>query len=150
MSENKNNTRPAASPQPAGGGPRGPRAMGPMQPIHKDTVVRLLKYVVPFWPRLLLVLGCILLNAIATASAATFLGRIIDDYIAPLLLEASPDFSGLLAAIFRMAALFVLAILATFSQARLMAVVTQSVLKTIRDQMFAHMQTLPIRYFAPA
>ena len=46
-----------------------------------------------------------------------------------------------------MAALYILAILATFTQARVMAVVTQSVLKKIRDEMFAHMQTLPIRYF---
>ncbi|MBQ8074250.1 MAG: ABC transporter ATP-binding protein [Clostridia bacterium] len=121
--------------------------MGPRQPIHKETVVRLMKYVAPFWPRLLLVLGCIIVNAIATASAATFLGRIIDGYIAPLLLEANPDFSGLLTAILQMAALYVLAILAVFVQARIMAVVSHSVLRTIRDQMFAHMQTLPIKYF---
>ena len=145
MSEKKNSA--PVRPVPAGGGPRGPRAMGPMQPIHKETVARLLKYIVPFWPRLVFVLVCIVLNAIATAAAATFLGRIIDDYIAPLLLEANPDFGGLLTAILQMAALYILAILATFTQARVMAVVTQSVLKKIRDEMFAHMQTLPIRYF---
>ena len=141
--------RKQSNPRPAGvqRGPGGPRAMGPRQPIHKETVVRLMKYVAPFWPRLLLVLGCIIVNAIATASAATFLGRIIDGYIAPLLLEANPDFSGLLTAILQMAALYVLAILAVFVQARIMAVVSHSVLRTIRDQMFAHMQTLPIKYF---
>ena len=150
MSEQKGKSPAAARPV-AVGGPRGPRAMGPMQPIRKETAVRLLKYLLPFWPRLLLVLACIVLNAIATASAATFLGRIIDGYITPLLQESlqglAPDYSGLLGAILQMAALYVLAILANFVQARTMAVVSQSVLRTVRDQMFAHMQTLPVRYF---
>ena len=149
MSEKKTGSRSPETVRPAasGGGPRGPQGMGPKQPIHKETVVRVLKYVAPFWPRLLLALACVVINAVATASAATFLGRIIDDYIAPLLKAADPDFSGLLAAIFRMAALYLLAIAAVFTQARVMAVVSHSVLRTIRDQMFAHMQTLPIRYF---
>ena len=130
-----------------GGGPRGPRAMGPRQPIDKKTVVRLLGYLKPYLPRLLVVLVCIVLNAVATASAATFLGRIIDDYITPLLAAHSNDFSGLLTAILQMGALYALAILASFTQARIMAVVSQSVLRKVRDEMFEHMQTLPIRYF---
>ena len=115
MSERKNPpARPAA--QPVGGGPRGPRAMGPRQPIHRESVARLLKYVAPFWPRLILVLCCIIVNAVATASAATFLGRVIDDYITPLLAQAAggldPDYSGLIGAILQMAGLYLLAILA--------------------------------------
>ena len=147
MSERKQQQRPAGPPM--GGGPRGPRgmAMGPRQPINKQALLRLLSYLKPYRFRLLLVVCCVLLNAIATASAATFLGRIIDDFITPLLATASPDFSGLLAAIFRMAALYFLAIAATFTQARIMAVISQSVLRKVRDEMFEHMQTLPIRYF---
>ena len=121
--------------------------MGPREPIHKESVIRLLGYVKPYWPRLILVLGCILLNAIATAAAATFLGTIIDDYIAPMLLAGSTDFGPLLNAILKMGGLYALAIIATFSQARIMAVVSQSVLRKVRDEMFEHMQTLPIRYF---
>ena len=148
MSQQKRNAPPAAGVR---RGPGGPRAMGPMQPIKKETALRLLKYVAPFWSRLLLVLVCIILNAVATAAAATFLGRIIDGYITPLLQQtlsgADPDFSGLLGAILQMAGLYILAIAAVFTQGRVMAVVSQSVLRTIRDQMFTHMQTLPIRYF---
>ncbi|MCR4875627.1 MAG: ABC transporter ATP-binding protein/permease [Clostridiales bacterium] len=147
MSEQKRNAPGGPAAAPVRRGPGGPRAMGPRQPIHKETVSRLLKYVAPYWPRLILVLVCILLNAVATASAATFLGRIIDDYIEPLLLTANPDFSGLLRAILQMAGLYLLAIVAVFAQARIMAVVSQSVLRTVRDEMFDHMQTLPIRYF---
>ena len=144
MSEKKKQAPQAVA---VGGGPRGPRAMGPRQPIKKETVFRVMGYLKPYWPRLLVVLVCIVLNAIATASAATFLGRIIDDYITPLLASSSQDFSGLARAIFQMAGLYALAIVATFTQARIMAVISQSVLRKVRDEMFAHMQTLPIRYF---
>ena len=133
-----------------GGGPRGPRGMGmggPRQPINKESFKRLLGYLKPYWFRLLIVFLCIVVNAIATAAAATFLGRLIDGYITPLLTAAVKDYSGLLSAIFKMAGLYALGIAASFTQARIMAVVSQSVLRQVRDQMFAHMQTLPIRYF---
>ncbi len=124
-----------------------PAMMGPRKPINKATVKRLLGYVKPYWPRLILVFGCVILNAVATASAATFLGEVIDDHITPMLARANPDFSGLLHAILRMAVIYGLAILATYVQARIMAVISQSVLRKVRDEMFTHMQTLPIRYF---
>ena len=130
-----------------GGGRRGPQAFGPRQPIEKKTVTRLLSYLKPYWPRLIIVILCIVMNAVATAVAATFLGTVIDDYIMPLLGVPNPDFSGLLSALLRMAALYALAIVATYAQARIMAVIGQSVLRSVRDTMFAHMQTLPIRYF---
>ena len=145
MSEKRSQSqKPAPAVQ---GGPRGPRAMGPRQPINKEHAVRLFAYLKPYWPRLLVALCCVILNAVATASAATFLGSLIDDHITPLLASPSPDFSGVLGAILRMGALYAAAILANFLQARMMAVVSQSVLRRIRDEMFEHMQTLPIRYF---
>ncbi|MCR5297131.1 MAG: ABC transporter ATP-binding protein/permease [Clostridiales bacterium] len=130
-----------------GGGPRGPRGMGPRHPLDKQALKRLLGYLKPYRLRLAAVLLCVILNAVATARAATFLGTVIDDYITPLLGTANPDFSGLLSAILRMAALYGLAIVATYTQARIMAVISQSVLRKVRDEMFDHMQTLPIRYF---
>ena len=126
---------------------RMPAAMGPRKPVDKATVSRLMGYVKPYWPRLVLVLICVILNAVATASAATFLGEVIDDHITPMLRQTVPDWSGLVSAIVRMAVLYALAIVATFTQARIMAVISQSVLRKVRDEMFAHMQTLPIRYF---
>ncbi|MBO4836554.1 MAG: ABC transporter ATP-binding protein, partial [Clostridia bacterium] len=73
MSERKN--QPAPRPM-MGGGPRGPRAMGPRQPIKKETAARLLKYLKPFWPRLLIVLACIVISAVAMALNARFLGTL--------------------------------------------------------------------------
>ena len=129
------------------GGMRGPRAIGPRQPIKKETVLRMLTYLKPYWPQLLIVLGCIFVAAIASTANATFLGRVIDQHIIPMLAVENPDFSGLAAAILRMAIIYAAAIVVTYVQARIMALVSQGVLKTVRDQMFAHMQTLPIRYF---
>ena len=71
----------------------GPAAMGPRKPIDKATVKRLLGYVKPYWPRLLLVFCCVILNAVATAAAANFLGEIIDSHITPMLSQAVPDWS---------------------------------------------------------
>ena len=133
------------------GGPHGPRGMGPRQPINKKVLLRVLSYLKPYWPRLLVVFFCIVLDAIATASAATFLGTLIDDYIVPLLADAAsgiaPVYTGLLTAIFKMAGLYLLAVVAVFLQSRIMAIISHSILKNVRNEMFAHMQLLPIRYF---
>ena len=133
------------------GGPHGPRGMGPRQPINKKVLLRVLSYLKPYWPRLLVVFFCIVLDAIATASAATFLGTLIDDYIVPLLADAAsgivPVDTGLLAAILQMAGLYLLAVVAVFLQSRIMAIISHSILKNVRNEMFAHMQLLPIRYF---
>ena len=129
---------------------RGPGARGqtgPRQPISKATVIRLLSYLKPYRLRLLFVLSCVIINAIATASAATFLGSVIDDHITPMLISSSQDFAPLISAIIRMACIYLTAIVATYAQARVMAVISQSVLREIRDEMFSHMQTLSIRYF---
>lgn len=133
------------------GGPHGPRGMGPRQPISKKVLLRVLSYLKPYWPRLLVVFFCIVLDAIATASAATFLGTLIDDYIVPLLADAAsgvaPVYTGLLTAILKMAGLYLLAVVAVFLQSRIMAIISHSILKNVRNEMFAHMQLLPIRYF---
>ena len=76
---------PAPKMPPAGGGPRGPRGFGPRQPLDKKALVRLMGYLKPYWPRLILVLACIVLNAVATAMAAKFLGTVIDKHIMPAL-----------------------------------------------------------------
>ncbi len=139
---------PKTIPTMGGGGPRGPRGMGPRQPLNKQALKRLLGYLKPYWPRLLVVLLCIVISAVVTALAASFIRNIIDTLETMTKPETlSSDMSGIWFLLIRMAALYVLAIVASFVQARVMAVVSQSVLRKIRDEMFAHMQTLPVRYF---
>lgn len=76
-----------------------------------------------------------------------FLQKLIDDYILPFLGEANPSFAPLLHALLVMACIYYTGTVATFLYARIMISVTQGVLKEIRDEMFAHMEKLPIKYF---
>ena len=95
----------------------------------------------------LLVFVCIIANAVVSALSALFIGNIIDDYITPLLEMHVPDYSNLLRAIIVMAFIFLVGIITTLSQQLLMVRISQGVMKNIRDDMFDHMQTLPIKYF---
>ena len=127
-------------------GPRGPKGGAKPQNM-KATVARLMGYVGRYRLRLVLVLFCILGNTIASVTASTFIKTLIDDYITPMIGQASPDFSGLLTQLVYMACIYGVGMVCGYLYNRLMVVVAQGVLKNVRDDMFAHMQTLPIRYF---
>lgn len=111
------------------------------------TVKRLMGYVARYRVRLLFVVVCIIGNAVASVLSSMFIKTLIDDYIAPLLLESSPVFTGLLYTLGMMACIYLAGVICGYLYNRLMVVVAQGVLKDVRDEMFAHMQTLPIGYF---
>ena len=90
---------------------------------------------------------CIIVNVLTSVRGTLFMQTLIDDYIAPLLKSEHPDFSGLLGAIGEVAVFYALGIVASFTQSRIMMYVTQGAQQKLRDSLFAHMQTLPIRYF---
>ena len=115
--------------------------------VNPNTLKRLLGYLSVYKTRVIVVIICILLSAIANVMSSLFIQRLIDDYISPLLLEANPVFDALFRAIVQMACIYVIGILASLIYNRTMAVISQGILKKIRDDMFAHMQTLPIKYF---
>ena len=94
-----------------------------------------------------LVLICILVSSLASISVSLSLKYLLDDFIIPLIGHKDPDFSELLPALTVLAIIFGCGVMATFSYTRLMVVIGQGVLKRVRDEMFEHMQTLPIRYF---
>ena len=114
----------------------------------KQTAKRLLKYITKSYKKhLTIVFICIILSSIAGVAGSMFLGTLIDDYIAPLLLEKTPVFTGLLKAILIMALVYLTGVLSTLIYTRIMARISQGVLKEIRDEMFNKMQTFPIKYF---
>lgn len=117
------------------------------QQLDVNTLKRLLSYLKIYKGRFILVLVCILISAGASVLASLFLQTLIDDYITPLLVQAVPDFSGLFRMIIIMGCMYMVGVLATLLYNRLMAVISQGILKKIRDDMFYHMQTLPIKYF---
>ena len=97
--------------------------------------------------RLVFVLIAIVISAAASVGASVFLESLIDDYIKPLLLMENPAFDKLLHALMGMACLYAAGLIATYLYNRIMVTVSQRTLKSIRDKMFSHMQSLPIRYF---
>ena len=96
---------------------------------------------------MLLVVLCIFLSSVTNIASSVFTGTLIDDYITPMLKEHSTDFAPLLSMLLKMACIFLIGIVAAFCQQRLMVVISQGILKQVRDRMFTHMQTLPIKYF---
>ena len=127
----------------------GPGTHGPvnLKAFDKSTMKRLLSYLGAYKLQFILVLVCIFAAALTSVLGMTYLETIIDDHIKPLLLSSDPNFSGLLSVIVEMAAVFMIGVVASLVQGLLMARVGQGVQTTIRNQMFSHMQKLPIRYF---
>lgn len=121
---------------------------GKKQKINKNTIKRLFDIIMSkhkIW--LLVVFICIIISGIASVSGQLFLQSLIDDYISPLLLEENPVFTNLLKALFGIGFVYLIGVVSTFISNRLLVNISQGVLKDIRNQMFSHMQTLPISYF---
>lgn len=114
----------------------------------RSTFGRLLSYIIRH-SKILFAIVCVavVLSTAANVAGSMFTQTVIDDYITPLLTMANPDFSGLLGAILGMGCIYLLGVICTLLYNRLMVSISQGCLKQIRDDMFYHMQSLPIRYF---
>ena len=113
-----------------------------------QTAKRLLKYVTGTYKvRFVIVFICILLSSIASISVSLSLKFLIDDFISPLIGQKDPNFAELYRVLAVLGSIFLMGVIATFTYTRLMVYIGQGVLKKVRDDMFEHMQTLPIRYF---
>ncbi|MBQ3038523.1 MAG: ABC transporter ATP-binding protein [Clostridia bacterium] len=124
--------------------PKGrPKAKDP-----KQTIKRLLGYVFSDYKlQFFVVLVCIVFSALASVAGSMFIQILIDNHITPLLSSGSNDFSGLLGAILTMGLIYLVGITSTYLYNVTMVKISQGTLKKIRDEMFSHMQTLPVKYF---
>jgi len=113
----------------------------------KKTLLRLLSYMKPYRGTMALVVICILVSSLATALSSYSLDPLINNYIAPLTGQENPDYIPLVRFLMVMGAVYLLGIVSSFLYNYLMVRVGQGTQKTIRDDMFRHMQKLPIRYF---
>lgn len=114
---------------------------------QKKTIRRMLSYMGFYKVRFAVVLLCILISALVSVAGSMFLEVLIDDYITPLVGAENPVFTGLFQAIGIMGLIYLTGVISTFLYNWLMVTVSQGVLKHIRDDMFSHMQMLPIKYF---
>ena len=113
----------------------------------RKTLLRLLGYMKKYWLHLTLVLLSILLSALANTKGSENVGTLVDDYILPLVGVENPDYGPLVGYILQLGLIFGLGILGSFLNQYLMVPVSQGTQRVIRDQMFAKMQKLPLRYF---
>ena len=113
----------------------------------KKTLLRLLGYMRKYTVNLILVLLCIIVNAVAQTRGSENIGTLVDDYILPMVASGSTDFTPLIAYLAKIAGIFGLGMVASFLFQFLMVSVSQGTQKTIRDEMFTKMQRLPLRYF---
>ena len=129
-------------------GPRGPRGPKPQIKNPGKLLARLLKTVISRYAILwVIVLICLLLSVFANTQGTMFIQSLIDDYIAPLLANGGSDYGPLLGAMGRVAGFYVIGIIATLVQQKVLIYISQGSIKYMRDELFSHMQDLPIRYF---
>nr|WP_017211044.1 ABC transporter ATP-binding protein [Clostridium beijerinckii] len=134
---------------------RPPRMMGRggRAPVKADKnslkiLKRLLAYILKEYKFLFfMVLVTIIISSLANVIGTLFLRNLIDDYITPLLNKSGADFGPLLKMIITMAVIYYVGVISTYIYSRIMIVISQGSLKRIRDDMFAHMESLPIKFF---
>lgn len=117
--------------------------------MKKGTSKRLLKYISAHYKfHLIIVFICIILSGISATAATVFLQKLIDDCITPGIKNGMSSVAGKMTLyLISMAVIYLIGVLSSFIFTRIMATVTQGTLKNLRNDMFNHMETLPIRYF---
>lgn len=128
----------------------GPRARGPRPKVKNPgkLLMRLLKYMMKSYGAAIVVVAvCIFIGVLANVQGTLFTQTLIDDYITPLLGTDNPDFGPLLMAIARVAVFYGIGALSTYVYNRIMVNVSQGTLRNLRNDMFTHMEGLPIKYF---
>lgn len=126
-----------------------PGSMGGSKIEHPEKVFgRLMGYILKkYGIRICLVAVFILISVLASVQGTMFLQTLIDGYILPMLGNHNPDFTGLLQAILKVGGFYLAGVLCTYGYNRIMVGVTQGTLRSMRDDMFAHMEKLPVKYF---
>ena len=111
-------------------------------------ISRVIRYMLHYYKYLfLLVVVCILITAIATVVGATFPQTLVDDYITPMLANGSRDFGGLAKDLVQLACVMAVGVITAFTYNRIMVNVSQGTMRHLRDDLFARMEALPIKYF---
>lgn len=131
-------------------GPMGrpPRGMKPQVENPGKIFKRLMSYIFRKYKwHYIIVIALICVGVLANVQGTLFQKSLIDDYIKPMLFSENPNFSPLLEAMARVAGFYLIGVISTFAYNRIMINVTQGVLRDMRNDLFTHMQKLPIKYF---
>lgn len=133
-------------PGPMGGRP--PRGAKPTVANPGKVFKRIIGFVAKnYLLRCIVVLVCIVLTVFSTIQGTMFTKTLIDQYIMPLMQQTVPDYTQLLHAIIRVACFYAVGVIAAYVNTRMMVYVTQGTMRSLRDEIFVHMESLPIKYF---
>lgn len=128
----------------------GPRQMSGASPKNMDWKVfaRLMRYVLLRYKfHVFFVIIGIFVGVLANVQGTLFMQTLIDVYILPVIGAEDPDFAPLFAAILQVGIFYGIGVVSTWMYSRIMVRVTQGTLRDLRDDLFTHMESLPIRYF---
>ncbi len=126
--------------------PRG--QMRPVKKVKKGTFSRVIKYMAKDYTlQMLFVIACIFISVFCTLQGTLFQKTLIDSYILPMIQNGSTDFTPLLQAITKLIGILLIGVVASYAYNRVMVTISQGTMEKMRDEIFSHMQTLPIRYF---
>ena len=132
------------------GGPGHRRPMGKRPKVENPGKLmrRLMAYIMKnYAPHCILAVIGIFVSVLANVQGTMFMQTLIDVYILPVIGMNDPDFSGLLHAMLRVGIFYLIGALSTFVYNRILILVSQGTLKRLRDDLFVHMEKLPIRFF---
>lgn len=133
-------------PGPMGGRP--PRGAKPTVANPGKVFKRIIGFVAKnYLLQCIVVLVCIVLTVFSTIQGTMFMKTLIDQYIMPLMQQTVPDYTDLLHAIIRVACFYAVGVIAAYVNTRTMVYVTQGTMRNLRDELFVHMESLPIKYF---
>lgn len=138
--------------RPANPGPKhGPmKGRGPVPKVENPgkLLKRLSQYILKNYRfQILIVIICIFISVLANVQGTMFTKTLIDEYIMPLLKSDTPDFGPLTLAIGKVACFYAIGVIATYTYNKIMIFVSQGTLRSLRNDMFATMETLPVKYF---
>ncbi|MGN1168440.1 MAG: ABC transporter ATP-binding protein [Lachnospiraceae bacterium] len=129
-------------------GAKGPRGVKPNVKNPGKLFKRLMAYIFQnYGIQCIIVVILIFAGVLANVQGTMFMKNLIDDYITPFLLTDNPDFSPLAHAIGRVAVFYAIGVVSVYAYNRIMVNVTQGTLRNLRDELFEHMEKLPIKYF---
>ncbi len=133
---------------------RGPMARGPRPKLENPgkILARVFSFVFrDYLIHVILVVICIVASVLCSIRGTMFLSTLIDGYITPMLRDSIAgkpvEYSGLLESIIIMAGIYLIGIVAGYTQNKLMIYVTQGTLNNMRYELFSKMEKLPIKYF---
>ena len=113
----------------------------------KDTVLRLISYMGAYKVRLWIVVFAVAVSALTNVASSYFFEPIINDYVVPYIGQKNVDLTSFAWMLVLLAFIYLMGAFSTFLYQKMMSFVSTGVLSTIRNELFRHMQYMPMGFY---